>query len=163
MLLALRTVAFVLVYVTTKQDLLDPVDCVVVLEEAGFQEFGAEIVHDLLQGGRVQIEYHAAVQQVTAQLEQRVQRDGRDVRLRPSTAAFLHVLLELDPSGRFAPLLVRTLAAELLELAEQRMRFVRAIQIVLAQNELNALGRRSYFSLWLHFDVTVRIVVVLVV
>lgn len=34
---------------------------------------------------------------------------------------------------------------------------MRTVRIVLAQNELDALGRRSDFSLWLHVDVAVDV------
>lgn len=56
-------------------------------------------VGDLVQAARLHVEDDGAVEEAAAQLKERMEGDGADVRLRPPVAALLDVLLELDPSG----------------------------------------------------------------
>lgn len=77
----------------------------VVFQDAGLHHFGAGAIYDLFERCGVQVKNDTAVQKVTSQFEQRVQRYGGHVRLRPSTAAFFYVLLELDPPGKKAVLM----------------------------------------------------------
>ena len=63
----------------------------------------------------------------------------------PSVAALLDVLLEFDPPGRLLPLELAVLALQqLLHLGEDRVWLVAGVAVVvLAQDELHPLGRRS--------------------
>ncbi len=54
-------------------------------------------VGDLAQGRRFGVEQHGAVEDEAAQFEERVQRQRGHVRLGPTAAALLDVLLELHP------------------------------------------------------------------
>jgi hypothetical protein len=98
-------------------------------------------VGDLVHGAGLQVQQDRPVQDQAAQLEQRVQREGGHVRLRPPVAALLHVLLELDPPGCLLPLHVAALHHQLLHLREERVALVLLIVDVFAEDELDALGR----------------------
>ena len=63
------------------------------------------------QGVEVSAEEKSAVCEAVTELEERVERVGGHVRLRPTLATLFYVLLELDPStrGRKTPMRARAL------------------------------------------------------
>uniref|UniRef100_A0A2M4C642 Putative secreted protein n=1 Tax=Anopheles marajoara TaxID=58244 RepID=A0A2M4C642_9DIPT len=60
--------------------------------------------------------------EAAAQIEQRVERQGGNVRTTPTVRTLLYVLLVLDPTGRFLPFPFLTTAGQLVQLYEHLVR-----------------------------------------
>ena len=58
-----------------------------------------EVIADIVQRICRHVQADGSIQQHTPQLKERVQRQGGDVRLRPTITSLLDVFLKLDPSG----------------------------------------------------------------
>lgn len=104
-----------------------------------------EIGHHLQILG-LHVQHHAAIDQQATQLEQGVQGERGHVRLRPSIATLLHILLEFDPSRCLLPLDLVALLDQHPHFRKQGMRYVCAIVHILAKYELNSLCRRSHYK-----------------
>lgn len=102
----------------------------------------ANQIRYLLHGRGVHIQHHCAIEDEAAQLEERVQREGCNMRFRPAITTLLHVFLEFNPAGGLLPFHLVALPDQLLHFGEERVTFVCVVIGIFAKDELHSLRWR---------------------